>query len=242
MWRPTTTGLPNAAGSRMLCPPRGTMVPPMNTTSARENRPLNSPIESRSRTPGNANEPSLKADRRTNDTPAASSLPAAASNSSGFRGASMSSNCGCAAANLRNASMTMSSSSGGMVLAATQTARGCKRSRKQVTAWGGSPGLKSNFRFPPTVTFSAGAPIARNLSLIAAFCARITSGQRRMWRKNQRHFRYRGAAWSEMRPFTAMSPQPARFTSRNRLGQISVSATTSTLGLSRRSTRRITNT
>src|SRR5260370_3946678 len=27
-------------------PPRGTMVPPMNTTSARENRPLNSPIES----------------------------------------------------------------------------------------------------------------------------------------------------------------------------------------------------
>ena len=54
MCGPAITGLAKNAGSRILCPPRRASVPPMKTTSATENRPLNSPMVSSSSTAGSA--------------------------------------------------------------------------------------------------------------------------------------------------------------------------------------------
>ena len=91
MCGPITTGFENSAGSRILWPPRSTSVPPMKTTSATENRPLSSPMVSRSSTPGSSSvSPSCRFDRRRCRTPAAASLAAVSSNAAGLRGARIS--------------------------------------------------------------------------------------------------------------------------------------------------------
>ncbi len=243
MCGPVITGLPKCAGSRMLCPPACTSVPPMKTTSASENSPLNSPMVSSSSTPGSASvSPSCNFDRRRCGVPA--SLAAVSSNVAGLRGARMSSNRGCRSASSRNAVSAASSSLGGMVLAATQICRGAIRSISIGTGESGAAGRasKSYLKLPAVRTRSAGAPMARNRSRISSDWARMASTQGRTAPNSQPRRRYRGNPRSEMRPLTRSSAAQVRLVSRNRLGQISVSAMTTTEGFSARKTRLTTNT
>ena len=180
MCGPTITGRPKYAGSRMLCPPRCASVPPMKTTSARSNSAASSPIESSNST---FPDPFSRL-RRTKETPARASFSAAASKRSGRLGARI--NSSPARFSAENSAITASSSSGspaaigGIVLAAIQTLSGCKRSRNAAisAATPAAGGVKSYFRFPPTLTRSGGAPAATYRRPSSSVCTRIWSGQR----------------------------------------------------------------
>ena len=92
MCGPAITGREKNAGSRMLWPPRLASVPPMNTTSASGNKPLNSPMVSTNKTHGSGTRsPAVKYERRMNIRRRTTNLFATMSNRSGLRGTSINS-------------------------------------------------------------------------------------------------------------------------------------------------------
>ena len=97
----------------------------------------------------------------------------------------------------------------------------------------GFGGETSNFRFPPTVTISRGAPSAANRSASSAVWAEIVRSVRRMGAKNHRNRMYPANERFDNRPLTITTGIPRRAHAAMKLGQISVSTITTTSGRTR---------
>src|SRR5437870_2161602 len=103
---------------------------------------------------------------------------------------------------------------------------------------GEDAGRAANFRFPATWIFSGGAPSSWNRLASSELCTNKASGQANTRRHRNRLARYRGYIRFEIRPFASSSTAPKRFVSRKKLGQSSVSSTTTACGLILRRNRR----
>ena len=213
----------------------------MNTTSASGNNPASSPIVSSSRTHG-SEVSSFPLVRRPKSMPASSNLEATRLNRSGLRGARINKRPGFSTRNCPKAAITASSSSisaalaAGMVLAAITTQAGrAEMSASSRIGFTGEPA--SYFKFPKLRSCSAVAPSCRYRSRSFGLCAAMRSGSCNTALKTKRQRRYRGNAWSEIRPLTIAKAQLWRFTSRKSAGQISVSSTTAAAGRIRRRMR-----
>jgi hypothetical protein len=251
MCGPVITGLPNSAGSRMLWPPRARQRAAHEDHVRHGEQPLNSPMESSSSTRGRRHShcraPTADVrDARANPAcpPPPRSAPACAAPESASgrdaRGASS-----------RNAAITTSSSShprgGGRHGAGGDPDLLRPHAGEQRSCTGEPSGIargsKSYLKLPDTRT-----AVRRRAEREEALADLLRSAPGRHRRRQH------GAAkkpappaitdecLSEIRPLTSASAAPVRFVSRNRLGQISVSAITTIEGRSVRRTRRTAKT
>ena len=103
----------------------------MKTTSARENKPLSSPMESSSNTPGSASGRPAPTAAQTQRPRSASFLRRQVETLRLSRRQNQQQAAAARVARARNASMTVSSSSGGIVLAAIHTCSGASSIEKR---------------------------------------------------------------------------------------------------------------
>src|SRR5229473_3878207 len=198
---PNTGILPNAAGSRILCPPDGTSEPPTNAPSARRYNDASSPmLSSRITFTSSGIDPLLavvascpgstifNCERRINFRRDSWMNSAAASKRSGLRGASTNSARGNSPCTTPKA-MSANGSSAATTLPATTTgarprARASVSSHLERSVASGS--AMSYLRFPLTRTRSAGAPSARMRSASFSLCIKKVLAFSSVLRRNGR--------------------------------------------------------
>ena len=176
MCGPTITGLPNSAGSRILCPPRCRQRTAHEHAIRQAKQSASSPMESSSSTPGaSAPSPSWPSrDRRTYRMPAASSLPATDVESLRLARHQHQEDVLAYRATPRSPHRLHPRRSSAIVLAAIHTFAGRTRSIQLHHGRSGSAarGAKSYFKFPPTAT-RCRRPARGSAARISSVCARI---------------------------------------------------------------------
>src|SRR3990170_1479187 len=236
VWVPVTVGTPNRAGSRILCPPFGTMLPPTKAMSAAAYAAGNSPTVSRRTTGAETYSPPPEIPVfLATSQPCRLHSCATASNRSGWRGARRRRTERLTDRAAPNADSTAASSPSWVDPATNHQAplsfSPRSQERKGVRFFGG--GVTSNFMFPVTDTFSGSAPRETIRRASSSVCMAMAVTHVRTLAKRDRIRPYPRSERSEILPFTTLTGLIRLSHSPTKFGHISVSRIATTSGPTR---------